>query len=1138
MTQKKRFLKTAGYGLMVGTLALSVPSCIDQLYDLSNGISMDMVLGGDSLSIPIGSTDTIRLGDYLTSETLTMLKTMEDGGYGIVIKDSIEPTTIDIDQTQLKIDDQSITKTVSVDFGNINLDEFKIPGIQTDPVNVNLNLGAYSLGNFAIPSIEGGSSAEAGMSDYALTTPSIPNKTVNANSENMLTGITLPSDPGGDPVLLPIVDPAPVSVNASGDIDYSVSVPSGVSNISDIELTDGAILRVSIELSGATTTLNSGAIVPDFDIDPQDLFVFETPPTGGIISFEEKDSLTMANSYKVSKSLNLTGLNISGDPVGGKLDISKTITAIGTMALKNATVMSNKIAGVDDMDLLVTLSVENVVISSMEFDIPTLSAPIPANSVSLNISNSIPEQINKLNKVYFNDPATITINMNTANLPTMESSTIKIESLSLSFPEQFVFEPMDGLSNNVYTISNETFNPTAGKTIQLTLKELDMNNVPVNAGMLTWNGTISYNGRITFNGRINSKNIPSSGNDAKMNVNFTSSTTFKSAEVTTNQISVNMASMNVPINLDIEIAEQVKRLNTLVMEPNTKIRVDLVKPSLPLTFSANNIVIAFPELFIFNPPLPGNNLVLNNALPDSIILILDKLAVNSDLVNGKLVLNNNITVSGGVDLLSGVVSSTDIESLSGKTMSIQASTGDLGISSTTVLLNELTTSFTDSTYIDVDEDGIPTRLVSLDSILLRDNATIELSVNIENMPTLSNPLNADVKVDFPDMFLFEPNPAIIGNRLVIKEPFVDGKLTKTLRIRGMKFDKSPLNGKLQLHEKLIYTAGVSVASSTVNSDDLKGKEISVTVNADIKNIAFRYVYGQLDTELEPTNETMELGEIPEYLQGDDIVLDLTKPVITLNTECNLGLPINAVVKVTPLVGSAENTSVEQLFTLSIPKSDSPDIHRKTNFWIAPDSAGMPTGYRFLPTNIQDLFKSIPDGIKLHAEIEADQSVQHFFDLDAIYEFKLGYQVTIPFAFGEDLNIVIKQPIENIDPSIGEMAAKTKSITVLGSILNSIPLELNLALIPLDEDGVRIPIDTVTQIINAGAIDGSAVASDLDLKLVDPEGLLKDLRAFQLIFTASSNSTVAGAPIKPDNFVKADLKVRIVGGVNISSFLDN
>jgi len=1138
MTQKYRPFKSTGFGLLLIAMVLSVTSCIDQLYNLGNGISMDMALGGDSLAIPIGSTDSIMLGDYLDANTISMLKTMEDGGYAITMKDSLEPEIPVIDQSKLKIDDQIKSISTPIDFGDINLDAFKIPGVKVEK-EVNMGLSTYSLGNFSIPSISKNTSTPAGMTGYALTTPTIADMNINANQTNILSGISLPPDPGGVAVELPIADPDPVSISTASDINYSVPVPDGVSNIGNVELKNGAVFEVTIEFGGASSTLSSGTLIPDFVIDPKDLFVFTNPPAGGKISFTSADEMTMANGYKVTKTLPISMLNISGTPVDGKLQITKNITANGTMSLKNAKVMSDKVGQVGEMDMLVSVAVKNVEINSMEFDIPSLKVDIPSNTTSLKINNSIPDQIKKLNKVIFEDPATITINLATEDLPVM-SSVIKIENLAITFPEQFVFEPMDNLADNVYTISNETFNPTLGRTIQLKLKELNMSTIPVTGGVLKWDGLISYTGRVSFEGRINSKNIPTSGNDAKMNVSFGSSITFKSAEVVTNPIAVNIPSVTIPISFDVNIATQVKRLGSIKMKPNTQIRLDIIKPALPLNFAANNIQVSFPSLFVFAPNTPGlfnNTLILNGVLPDSVVLVLEELAINRDLVNGALKLNESISMSGGVELQSGVVNSKDIEALSAKSMSVKASTSDLSITSTSIQLNDLAFNYADSIPMKFDINSVPTQLVSLDSVLLKDNATIQLAVNITNMPDFGAPLNVDLTIDFPDMFLFSPGSVNAKNQMVVQEAIVNGKLNKTIGIRGLKFDGNDLNGKLTIDKIMKYAAAISVSSPTVNSDDLIGKVINIAVEAKITNIAFKSVYGKLDPGLDPIDQTISLESIPATFKDENFVLDITKPVIAITTECNLGIPIDASVKVTPIRGGASVIADEQAFTIKLPKAPTPQDLIKKTFWISPDSAGMPTGSDFIKTDVQKLFKNIPDGVKLVASINTDKTMQHFIDLSATYKFKLGYEVTIPLAFGEDLNIEIQQDIKVADPKIGEMAKIVGGIALLGTIQNSIPLELELAVVPLDANNNPLAIDTVKQIISAGAHDGSAVTSNLTLKLSDPDGVLKDLRGFRLIFTASSNETVAGTPIKPENFVKADLKVRVDGGINIEKLMN-
>jgi hypothetical protein len=127
---------------------------------------------------------------------------------------------------------------------------------------------------------------------------------------------------------------------------------------------------------------------------------------------------------------------------------------------------------------------------------------------------------------------------------------------------------------------------------------------------------------------------------------------------------------------------------------------------------------------------------------------------------------------------------------------------------------------------------------------------------------------------------------------------------------------------------------------------------------------------------------------------------------------------------------------------------------------------------------------------------------------------------------------MRDTIKDISESIGKMVAGNK-LELIGTFYNSIPLELNVQLIPLDKDNQKINITPANQVINAGAKDGSAVMTNLLISLSDPNSLLKDLKGFEIVFSASSNETIAGTPIKPSNFVKANLKVRLSGGLNTS-----
>jgi len=1140
MGQKHRHLYHIGLFMTACTVLLTIPSCIDELYDLKDGISSEMVLGGDSLALPLGSSDTIRLSDFLSTDDIEMLKTMENGGYGLTMKDSISVNVPKIDQSSLKIDDQLFTQKKSVSFGEISMENFEIPAIsKTDTVD--LGLGNFSLANFVIPHIGKNEAYSTKMSDYELQSLIIRDTTVYGGTDNMLSDLALPGDPGGS-VEVPLPNPAsPSNISTSNSLNYLISVPSGISNIDKIDLSDNpdAVFEVSIELVGADDILTAGTITPDLTINPSDLFDFEIDQPNGI-KFGTSDALTKANNYKVSKTLDINAFNIEEDPTGGKLNLSKNITFIGTMTSSGMKVMSNNLVKVHGMDLKVSVSIRNVAIESMDFDIPTIQTQI-AGITNIDLENEIPSDIGKVNTVFFEDPGNLTFALKMQNLPTMINRTITIDQLSITFPEEFVFEPnQEGLSGRTYTVPNskKNFDPILGLTIALRLDEMNMSNIALDSkNKLVWGDDITYSGLFSFKGRINSKNIPTSELDTKMALNVSSALNFNSAEVITRNITKPLPSVNIPISVNVKIAEQVDSLNVVKIASGTKIRVTLVKPdNLPhnLTFTGDNIRIVFPPLFTFNPPLPLLNtyVIPDGPVPDYFELELDALNINQKLVAGKLDLSENISVAGNIILKSGVVNSLDIENLNSGKMYMTAETPALKIASTTVKLKSLNAEIADTTNLNISLDQIPAEIVSLDSILLENNATLQLSVNITNMPSLSTPLMANLTLNFPDLLQFTSGSVNASNQLVINEPFVNGKLSRTIGIKGLHFDGSKLNQVLSINEDIAFNGRVSVNNPSVNSSDLNSDPIEVNVDVRLTGIQFKSVYGKVDPGIDPVTTHVKLPDLPDFMKGEDVVLDITRPVIALETRSNLGIPIIAGLNLTPMKNNAEIVSGKQNLELEFPRSSSAAMDKISRFWIAPDSAGMPGNYKFIKTDIQNIFKTIPDEISFIVNAQADTEQEHYIDLTADYRIKVKYDVTVPMAFGKDLSIEICDTISDLDETIGEVALSGKRLELFGTILNSIPLDLRLTITPLDSDHKAINIPAATQLVNSGARDGSATSTALSVKLDDPDGLLKDVRGFELRFRASSNETVAGTPIKPENFVKADLKVRLNGGLKI------
>jgi hypothetical protein len=141
---------------------------------------------------------------------MDMLKVMEDGGYAITTHDSIQIEVPKIDQSGLKIDDQHLSESQTVSFGEISLEDFKIPGVTVNQ-EINTQLSAISMADFNIPAITQDESFEASMADYKPTALSLDDIHVTGGKDNIFSDMPLPPNPGGSPTPIRIGETDPVS---------------------------------------------------------------------------------------------------------------------------------------------------------------------------------------------------------------------------------------------------------------------------------------------------------------------------------------------------------------------------------------------------------------------------------------------------------------------------------------------------------------------------------------------------------------------------------------------------------------------------------------------------------------------------------------------------------------------------------------------------------------------------------------------------------------------------------------------------------------------------------------------------------------------------------------------------------------
>jgi hypothetical protein len=113
------------YSLFQGIVSLFIcVSCVDNRYDLTKEISLDINTGGSAFSIPIGNTDSIMLGDLIDESGVLTID--ETGQYAITKSDHIDQTDVQIDPVLMN-DIEVDLHSLELDFISGLLDRMNLP---------------------------------------------------------------------------------------------------------------------------------------------------------------------------------------------------------------------------------------------------------------------------------------------------------------------------------------------------------------------------------------------------------------------------------------------------------------------------------------------------------------------------------------------------------------------------------------------------------------------------------------------------------------------------------------------------------------------------------------------------------------------------------------------------------------------------------------------------------------------------------------------------------------------------------------------------------------------------------------------------------------------------------------------------
>lgn len=453
---------------------------------------------------------------------------------------------------------------------------------------------------------------------------------------------------------------------------------------------------------------------------------------------------------------------------------------------------------------------------------------------------------------------------------------------------------------------------------------------------------------------------------------------------------------------------------------------------------------------------------------------------------------------------------------------------------------QFSVSFDEQTDFVSESTEVPAEVEKINRAYVRENPQSEgitavFAVDITGVPEgVTQLVLSNFHVKFPELLIFsEQQDRMISeitqdetgkwdvavNSHIIEINNSQATFELDLRIDGIQAPEIDQLHQISINDHLSVSGHVSVpegAETTI--DDLRNASVFVSSNLHIPAMEVYKISGKMNLETADFNQLIEFNDIPDFLKGDDIRLDLDDIALSLDLENPIGLPIDVDLRITPYQG--ETAAVERRVSTSLHAEGD----ATTRITLVP--RGKEDEYREKypnrkiqgVNNLDELLSQIPDKL----ELEVPQATAGSDDASQFVELGSGnktvniaYSVDVPFSFGPAFRIAYNDSIDGLKSDLSDITSyDISSLRLRGEAINTLPLDLQLNVEPYDDRGVRISEqELAVEIENDGKIpatdetEGAPLA--ITLKLNTESDALERLEQlkFEIIVTSEHGGTL-------------------------------
>lgn len=446
-----------------------------------------------------------------------------------------------------------------------------------------------------------------------------------------------------------------------------------------------------------------------------------------------------------------------------------------------------------------------------------------------------------------------------------------------------------------------------------------------------------------------------------------------------------------------------------------------------------------------------------------------------------------------------------------------------------------------SGFIDTEATGIDPAVIEIGSLTATGDVNLTIKFKLNGTLIYDKATIKTMEIEFPKFLQFKEQ--LTDNKYIISNKKIDKNngLEVVLHVTGFTFGAKYGEGKkvdaatntFSLHEAVNVKTTVEVTGI-----DLSHKaSLSITPQVILDKMTVNSMCGTVkpDMNVEPTE--VELSNLPDFLQDDDVKLDITNPIFSFKANN----PLNTNIELDGIMTGYKDGKVTKSVKIGSGNGGNPIILKpsgqdKQTISLTRIETTLEGAANVVVPNLNDIIETIPDriSVKLNPAVKSDN--YYTVGLGQDYILDSEYDIDVPLSFGSGLQIVYKDSIDDLNSDLEDIDFKKAVIAITAD--NIIPLQLEIKdnnVIPKDLNGKKIDDIKVTV---AGTIkeskEGKTVAtSQLTITLEETkDGAIGNLEKLVFKVTAVPGQAT-NVQLRSDQWMQLkDMKLKVPNGIKI------